>query len=428
MRGNTAAYISPQVETILGFPLDELASTNRSSSRAISTPTTATASWTRSAPRGRAASRSRWSTASSRRTAGPCWLQDSFTIVRDESGPPWYSQGFALDVTDRKLAEQDRERLLRRAQIQNEQLRKLDRMKDEFIALVSHELRTPLTSIRGYLELLQDDLEAGTATPEQQRDFLQVIDRNSDRLQRLVEDLLLAAQVEVGTLQLARTTIDLGKLVADCVEASAPLAATREIELGCSVDGAPAVTGRPAAARPGRRQPPLERAEVHAGRAAPSTSGPRGTTARRSSRWPTPAWASRPRSSEALFGRFFRTERAQTEAIAGVGLGLSITKSIVEAHGGTDQLHQRRRHRDDVRRRAARDCAGTRRGRPRRRATPSSAGAGRPRPSAPTRACARTAPARGCRAGRRRAARAATGRPQPGASTSTAREPYRCSR
>ena len=85
------------------------------------------------------------------------WLKDSHTVVRDETGNPRYTQGFAIDVTAQKQGEEDREALLRHAQEQNERLLKLDRMKDEFIALVSHELRTPLTSISGYLELLLDD-------------------------------------------------------------------------------------------------------------------------------------------------------------------------------------------------------------------------------------------------------------------------------
>jgi PAS domain S-box-containing protein len=329
---NTAAYISPQVEPILGFPLDDWLGDPEFFPHHLHPD-----DHDRVMDAQRAARESgeplqleyRFIAKDGRSV----WLEDSFTIVRDDSGQPWYSQGFALDITDRKLAEQDRERLLRRAQIQNEQLLKLDRMKDEFIALVSHELRTPLTSIRGYLELLQDDLEGGTATPEQQRDFLQVIDRNSDRLQRLVEDLLLTAQVEVGTLQLARDTIDLGKLVADCVEASAPLAATREIELGCSVDGAPAVTGD--LRRLGQVVDNLlsnalkftpAGGTVHV-RAAQSDGTAIVEVADTGMGIPV-------EEQQALFGRFFRTERAQSEAIAGVGLGLSITKSIVEAHGG----------------------------------------------------------------------------------------------
>jgi signal transduction histidine kinase len=84
----------------------------------------------------------------------------------------------------RKQAERDRETLLTQTQEQNERLRKLDRLKDEFIALVSHELRTPLTSICGYLELLlQDDIMA--ELPTAQLNWLEVIDRNAERL-RLV--------------------------------------------------------------------------------------------------------------------------------------------------------------------------------------------------------------------------------------------------
>src|SRR5690349_16283376 len=81
---------------------------------------------------------------------------------------------------------------------QNDRLRELDRLKDEFVSLVSHELRTPLTSIRGYIELLQDDAE--TPNDEQRRRYPEVVDRNSERLLELVSDLLFLAQIEAGKL------------------------------------------------------------------------------------------------------------------------------------------------------------------------------------------------------------------------------------
>src|SRR6185312_8501951 len=115
-------------------------------------------------------------------------------------GNPWYTQGFAIDFTAQKQAERDREALLTQTQEQNERLRKLDRMKDEFIALVSHELRTPLTSICGYLELLLHD--AANEVADERLGWLKVIDRNAERLLRLVEDLLLTAQASAGNLAL----------------------------------------------------------------------------------------------------------------------------------------------------------------------------------------------------------------------------------
>ena len=93
---------------------------------------------------------------------------------------------------------------------QNERLRELDRMKDDFVSLVSHELRTPLTSIRGYLELLLDD--SGALNPEQTR-FLGVVDRNSERLLDLVGDLLFLAQVDAGKLAIEHEVLDFEALV-----------------------------------------------------------------------------------------------------------------------------------------------------------------------------------------------------------------------
>jgi PAS domain S-box-containing protein len=260
------------------------------------------------------------------------WLWDSYTVVRDASGAPWYSQGFALDITARKHAEDDREELLTQAQLQNERLLELDRVKDEFIALVSHELRTPLTSIRGYLELVVDEANAAGQTGEQ-REWLRVIDRNADRLLTLVEDLLLSAQAHSGSLALANSEFDAATIVRQCAEACTPAAAARGIRLDCVTEPILVIIGDP-----GRIGQVVDNLVSNALKFTPAggrvellaskhDGGVRIEVADTGMGIP-------PDEQDRLFDRFFRTTRVQDEAIAGAGLGLSIAKAIVEAHHG----------------------------------------------------------------------------------------------
>jgi len=109
---------------------------------------------------------------------------------------------------------------------QNEQLREVDRMKDQFVSSVSHELRTPLTSIVGYIELLLDEEEFDNLDDEQ-RQFLEVIDRNCNRLMRLVDDILFIARVDAGRLSLELQPVDFAKLASMAVESARPFAARK---------------------------------------------------------------------------------------------------------------------------------------------------------------------------------------------------------
>ncbi len=267
------------------------------------------------------------------------WLKDSYTVVRDETGKPWYTQGFAVDVTAQKQAERDRETLLTQTQEQNERLRKLDRMKDEFIALVSHELRTPLTSICGYLELLlQDDVMA--EIPEAQLSWLEVIDRNAERLLRLVEDLLLTAQASAGNLALEKGELDIVAAVEQAVQAGKPVAAARGIELTCSTEPLLPTSGDRL-----RIGQVIDNLVSNALKFTPAG----GTVEVRA--YPhdgavrievtdTGMGIAEDEQTQ-LFERFFRTVRAQEAAIPGVGLGLSISKAIIEAHDGRISVQSR---------------------------------------------------------------------------------------
>ena len=128
-----------------------------------------------------------------------------------------------LEQKSRELARTSEE--LRAA---NERLRELDRLKDEFIAMVSHELRTPLTSIRAFAEILHD----GKDLPEQKRlHFLDVVVRESQRLSRLIEEILDLARLESGRLTLDPRPLDLVELAQHSVDAIHRLQENRGVSL-----------------------------------------------------------------------------------------------------------------------------------------------------------------------------------------------------
>ncbi|HEX6699115.1 MAG TPA: PAS domain-containing protein [Gaiellaceae bacterium] len=259
------------------------------------------------------------------------WVHDTAVPVLDEYGATRYWQGFAIDVTERRAIESQRDRLLARARAQNERLREVDRMKDEFVALVSHELRTPLTSIRGYLDLVLDDTDR---LDEEHRRFLEVVGRNADRLLRLVGDLLFVAQVEAGKLTLDRGEVDLASVVAGCVEAAEPLAAQAQVELRSDCETVPRLLGDPARlaqlvdnllSNAIKFTPAAGRVLV---RVSPSDGAAVLEVVDTGPGVPLD-------EQERLFERFFRAKRATENATPGTGLGLSIAKAITEAHGGS---------------------------------------------------------------------------------------------
>jgi PAS domain S-box-containing protein len=263
------------------------------------------------------------------------WIQDDAAVARDDEGRPMHLQGFMADATSRKQNElqllEERAKAFERERAQNDRLRSLDRMKDEFVALVSHELRTPLTSIRGYLELVLDDADQ-LATDH--REFLQIVDRNVDRLLHLVSDLLLVAQADAGKLMFDWAEVDLGSLVSHCVQAAQPAAERAGIELVTVSDASRPIVGD--SARIGQL---LDNLISNAIKFTPGgglvsvsvdSSGDSAVIEVRDSGLGISA-----EEQEQLFERFFRTRSATELAIAGTGLGLSIVKAIVDAHGGT---------------------------------------------------------------------------------------------
>jgi signal transduction histidine kinase len=224
----------------------------------------------------------------------------------------------------------------RRLQVeQNDRLRKLDRMKDDFVASVSHELRTPLTSISGYVELMIEG-EAGGMT-EEQLSFLGVVRRNADRLLRLVGDLLFAAQSDARQVEFERAPVDLLPLVTHAFEAARPVAAEREIALALETESVGGLDGDA-----GRLGQAIDNLLSNALKFTP----PGGTVLVKLSRRDDSAQIEitdtgmgiSKEDQRRLFERFFRTSKATEEAIQGTGLGLSIAAAIVEGHGGSIEV------------------------------------------------------------------------------------------
>jgi signal transduction histidine kinase len=212
-----------------------------------------------------------------------------------------------------------------------ERAEELMRLRDDFAAAVSHELRTPLTSIRGYIELLMDDDE--TPDADMRRRYLEIVDRNSERLLELVSDLLFLAQIEAGKLGIERSQVDLNRIVEECIETSSPVALSRGIELSAKIDRVARLEGDRA-----RLAQVLDNLVSNGLKFTPSggrvevrLSSENGAAMLEveDSGVGIPA-----DEQEHLFERFFRSSNATENAIPGTGLGLTITKAIVERHGG----------------------------------------------------------------------------------------------
>ncbi|MFL5817314.1 MAG: ATP-binding protein, partial [Conexibacter sp.] len=214
--------------------------------------------------------------------------------------------------------------------------REAERAKQDFFALVSHELRTPLTAILGYVELLLSD-DVSAFPPEHAR-HLEVIERNARRLVRLVGDLLFAAQVEGAPLLLEPAEVDLVALVRDAVE----LARCRAEEAGIVLETELEPVERCVGDRDRLAQvldnllsnalkftPPGGRIVV---RLAGEGSYARIVVADTGVGIPE-------EDQPHLFDRFYRARNATGRSIPGLGLGLTIVRTIVDGHGGSVSVH-----------------------------------------------------------------------------------------
>lgn len=211
-------------------------------------------------------------------------------------------------------------------------LRRLENVQREFVANVSHELKTPITAIKGFVETL---LGSGGHRPEDTRRFLEIIQRHTERLDSIIEDLLSLARIEQeerGTLECADA--DLSAIVTSAIQLCRTRSSSKDIaiENRCTP---------PMRARVNARM--IEQTVVNLLDNAIkfSTPGKLVTVAgRREEGW----WMLTVRDQGSgiaaehlprLFERFYRVDKARSRQSGGTGLGLAIVKHIVQAHGGS---------------------------------------------------------------------------------------------
>jgi len=211
------------------------------------------------------------------------------------------------------------------------ELRRLERIRRDFVANVSHEFKTPLTAIQGFAETL---LGGALEDAQNSRRFLEIIRDHAARLGRLTDDLLKLSQIEAGKLELDLRSVAVADLIESCVETARLKAAQKQLPLviECPAD-LPFIRGDA-----NRLREVLQNLLDNAVQYTPAGGRITVRAARAEGQVVisvSDTGIGIPQADqERIFERFYRVDAARSREVGGTGLGLSIAKHLVEAHGG----------------------------------------------------------------------------------------------
>jgi PAS domain S-box-containing protein len=258
------------------------------------------------------------------------WVHMAIRPVPGEDGRPAGWLAALTNVSERKRAEAERERVLAAERAARQSLADQTEARAGFLATLSHELRTPLTSIISFTELIMDDT---SQLPPDTVDALSVIQRNGGKLLRLLGDLLLLSRLEAGAIALDLGPVGVPALIREAVRSVSATAAGRGIEVTAVTHDGPLIRADPL-----RLQQVLDNLLSN----AVKFSG-RGGKVQVSARPEGQMWRIDVTDEgigipagelDGLFGRFVRGTNARMAGLPGAGLGLSVVKAIAELHGG----------------------------------------------------------------------------------------------
>ena len=263
-------------------------------------------------------------------------LNISITVspVKDESGRIIGASKVARDITDRKQAEVERERLLASEKEARAQAERANRLKDEFLAVVSHELRSPLNAITGWASVLRT-----RKLDDQTMRAVETILRNAKTQAQLIGDLLDVSRIVSGQLRLNIRPFQLPSVIEAAIEVVRPSADAKSIRIQTFLDPAAGpVPGDPDrlqqvfwnllsnavkfTPRGGQIQIRLQRINSHVEFIVTDTGK-----------------GIEPRFLPLVFDRFRQGDSSTTREHGGLGLGLAIVRHLVELHGGVVSAH-----------------------------------------------------------------------------------------
>jgi PAS domain S-box-containing protein len=237
------------------------------------------------------------------------WL--NINAVKDSGGNVTHYVGVTFDISELKASE---------------------RMKDEFIATVSHELRTPLTSIHGSLSLLDGGVAADS--PEKSAELVRIARGNSERLVRLIDDILSIAKIESEKMQFHLRSVNLSDLVTDAVEAIEEYAKQYDVEIRVS----PGAKDARVLGDRDRLMQVLANLLSNAVKHSPEDGIIEVETMRNEGYWRVSVSDNGPGIPESfrseVFKKFAQADATDRRKRGGTGLGLSISKAIVDRLGG----------------------------------------------------------------------------------------------
>jgi len=265
--------------------------------------------------------------------------KDGREIPIDDSAAPIKSADGSLlgvvmvfrDITERHQAERERAQLTESERLARRHAEQTNRTKDEFLAMVSHELRTPLNAVLGWADMLR----SGTLAGDRRDRAIDAIYSNAMRQTRLIDELLDLARIMSGKLQVERSDVDFAALLRSAVDVIQPAADGKHIRLTVDAAEAPQLFYGDQA----RLQQVLANLLSNAIKFTPDGGGV-GISLRRTGNGVTLTVTDSGQGIPQeflpfIFDPFRQVDQLTTRRHGGLGLGLSIVRRLVEAHGGT---------------------------------------------------------------------------------------------